>query len=120
MQCDKCQAPIPAGEEESIHGRTVCEECLMDILSPARTCDPWAVRSAQQTMATMADGVPQLTPRQERILALLAGSDGLAPDDLARQLGLKAQDVERELATLRHLEKVRGALVAGRKVFRPW
>ena len=119
MQCDKCQAPIPPGEEETIHGRTVCEDCLMDILSPARTCDPWAVRSAQQTMDTMA-GTVHLNPNQERILALLAESDGLALAELAERLGLKVQDVEREIAALRHMEKVRGALKDGHKIIRLW
>lgn len=54
----------PSGKEESIHGRTVCEECLMDILSPARTCDPWAVRSARQTMVSLHSFLvapPQIT-----------------------------------------------------------
>ncbi len=119
MRCDKCQAPIPPGEEESIHGRTVCEECLMDILSPARTCDPWAVRSAQQTMDTMAGGA-QLTPNQERILAILRETGGASLVDLAQRLASKPHAVEREIATLRHMEKVRGALIEGRKIFRLW
>ena len=47
MICDKCQDNIEEGEERELHGRTLCEDCYMDTLSPPKACDPWAVHSAK-------------------------------------------------------------------------
>jgi hypothetical protein len=33
---------------------------------------------------------------------------------------MKPADLEREIATLRHMEKVRGELIVGKKIIRPW
>jgi hypothetical protein len=33
---------------------------------------------------------------------------------------MRPADLERELAVLRHVEKIRGALREGRKIIRPW
>lgn len=41
MQCDRCKNVIEEGEEREHAGRILCEDCYMDALSPARTCDPW-------------------------------------------------------------------------------
>ena len=43
MNCDKCGSEMKNGEETEHHGQLLCEDCYMDALSPARTCDPWAV-----------------------------------------------------------------------------
>ncbi len=117
MKCEKCQCDIEEGEEIILHGHTLCEDCGMDAMSPARTCDPWAVRSASLTSGT--DG-PHTTPVQDRILSLISESGGMGLNEIAEKLDMKPTDVEREIAALRHMEKVRGALVDGKKVFRPW
>jgi hypothetical protein len=46
MKCDKCNNSINEGEELKLYGQLLCEDCYLDALSPARTCDPWAVHSA--------------------------------------------------------------------------
>ncbi len=117
MHCDRCGDEIPKDEETPHNGRTLCEDCFMDALSPARTCDPWAVRSAGMTRD--ADS-PSLTSTQESILAVLAATGGIGVTELGKKLNLKVTDVEREIAALRHMEKIRGVLRAGEKVFLPW
>ena len=47
MKCDRCREDMEEGEERELHGRALCEDCYMDTLSPAKTCDPWAVHSAK-------------------------------------------------------------------------
>lgn len=117
MKCDKCGCDIAEGEEVIFHGRTLCEDCGMDAMSPARTCDPWAVRSASLTSGH--DG-SKTTPVQDRILSLISERGEMGLVEIAEALDMKTADVEREIAALRHMEKVRGALVEGKKVFRPW
>ncbi len=42
-----------------------------------KTCDPWAVHSAKNTLA--ADGKPQLTPLQQQIYDLIVQEKELTP-----------------------------------------
>lgn len=119
MLCDKCQEPIEAGEEREFKGQQLCEDCYMDVLSPARTCDPWAVHTAK-SIKQQDQGGPQVNPKQQEILDVLRETGGLEPSLLAEKVQLKPSDLEREIAALRHMEKVRGELRDGTKVIRLW
>jgi DNA-binding transcriptional ArsR family regulator len=119
MICDRCGEAIPAGEEMQHFGQTLCEECYMQALSPARSCDPWAVRSAQ-ALSQLVEDYSELSKTQTEILKLLEETGGAEAEMIAKRLGMKLPELRRELATLRHLEKVRGALREGRKVVCLW
>lgn len=116
MKCDHCGALIESGEEREHAGQILCEDCYMDVLSPLKACDPWAVYAAQSMGATAAP----LTKVQNDILALLKESDGLELEVLAEKLGLPLSELQREIAILRHMEKVRAAMQGHRKVIRLW
>ena len=115
LHCDRCGAQVSEAEAHTHLGQTLCEDCYMDALSPARTCDPWAVHSAKAH-----SGVQELTGTQRRILRLLAESGGMPLERLCERLDMKPADVQRDIAALRHMEKVRGALVDGVRVIRLW
>ena len=91
----------------------------MDALSPARTCDPWAIHSAK-TLAEHGGGDVPVNTTQERILAILKEAGEIEYSSLVERLGIKPTDLEREIAALRHMEKVRGKLSKGRKFLVPW
>jgi ribosome-binding protein aMBF1 (putative translation factor) len=91
----------------------------MQIISPSRACDPWAVRSAQ-TLSKMDDSYSDLSESQAAILRALRETGGMEAAVLAGRLQMKLSELERELATLRHMEKVRGAMRAGKKVVILW
>ena len=116
MKCDKCQADIPSGEERDHFGRILCEDCYIDALSPAKPCDPWAVYTAK----SMGDIEHGLTRRQQRILDALKGTQGLEPEALAHRVGLTMDELQREIATLRHMEKIRAAMEGDKKVICLW
>ena len=119
MQCERCKAVIAEGEEQELYGQTLCEDCYMDLLSPAKACDPWAVHSAKRFTAEQGHE-PQLNPLQKGILELLHKEGPIEPDKLSERLQVKRTDMERELASLRHMEKVRGELRDGRRLVRLW
>ena len=116
MKCEKCQADIQDGEERDHFGQVLCEDCYIDILSPAKPCDPWAVHSAK----SMGDTEYGVTHRQQKILDALKGTQGLEPEDLAHRVGLSMDDLQREIATLRHMEKIRAAMAGDKKVICRW
>ena len=119
MQCERCGDLIENGEEREFHGQVLCEDCYMDALSPAQACDPWAVLSAKTFMQHEGNS-PELNATQAKILQILEESGGTEPRILAEKLQMKPSELEREIATLRHMEKVRGELIEGKKVIKLW
>ena len=120
MDCERCGDAIETGEEREFHGQTLCEDCYMDVLSPPRTCDPWAVHSAKSFMAKQGMGDPSLNSTQAKILEVLRETGGIEHGALIERLQIKPSDLEREIAALRHMEKVRGELREGKKFLVFW
>jgi DNA-directed RNA polymerase subunit RPC12/RpoP len=44
--CAKCNKEVEKQQGYEYQGKLSCEDCYMDILSPPKACDPWAVHSA--------------------------------------------------------------------------
>ena len=119
MKCDRCKGDIEKGEDRELHGQTLCEDCYMDALSPAKACDPWAVYSAKSFSKKDGPNV-EITQTQSKILQILKETGGVAPAMISEKLQISPSDLEREIATLRHMEKVRGELREGKKILRLW
>lgn len=118
MKCDRCDKTMEPGEERMLHGQQVCEDCYMDLLSPTRPCDPWATMAAKSA-SQLAEGEEYLTDRQQRILQTLQQGP-MSLEDLAEKSGLEITELERDLATLHHMEKVGGRMAGGQKIFQLW
>ena len=116
MKCQKCGASINADEAMESHGRTVCEDCYIDMAAKPKTCDPWAVYSAKN----LSQSHITLNEKQLEILDYLENNGPIPPERLAEALNLSMDDFEREMAPLRHMEKVRAQLKEGQKVICLW
>ncbi len=116
MKCDRCGTPIEKGEERGYFGEVLCEDCYIDALSPTRICDPWAVYTAKSLSGKDA----MFSEVQQKILQVLQETGGVEIKALAEKLNLKLSDLQRELATLRHMEKVRAEMRGGRRVICLW
>lgn len=119
MQCAKCREEITPGDEREHLGQPLCEDCYMDALSPAKACDPWAVHSAKRFEREQG-GFVQLSRRQKRMLSILEESGGIEPAMLMERLNISPADLEREIATLRHMEKLRAELRDNKKYIVLW
>ncbi len=116
MNCDRCGESVEVGDEKAYNSETLCDDCYMDVLSPTRICDPWAVRHAKLSQDSESD----LTTVQHEIIKILTDTGGAEMAVLEAKLGLKAKEVERNLAALRHMEKIKARPENGRKVFCLW
>lgn len=116
MKCDQCQSPIEKGDEREHAGKLLCEDCYMDALSCVKTCDPWAVYMA----SSMNRNDSALTDMQKKILTTLKETNGIELEPLADRLGIKLSQLEREIATLRHMEKLKAVKEGDKKIFRLW
>lgn len=106
--CDKCGAGIQEGDEVCHGGRTLCDDCAMSAMSPAKACDPWAVKMATGSFKTKADAVATLQGLEKRIYELVAGRGRVASEELPALLGVTMEEVRRAFSVLRHMELLRG------------
>ena len=79
----------------------------MDMVSPPKACDPWAVHSAQ-TFLKGKDKLSTLTPLQTMIVDYIRGKGEAAIEEIVTNLNLTEEEFRREFATLRHMEVLRG------------
>ncbi len=47
MECNKCEVAISDGDEREHKREILCEDCYIDVISPAIVCDPWADYTAR-------------------------------------------------------------------------
>ncbi len=116
MKCELCGAEINEDEAKQIQGQKVCEDCYIDLAAKPKTCDPWAVYSAQNLSSSNIT----VNESQARIMAYLEKNGPTPPEKLAEDMDMSMDDFEREMAPLRHMEKVRAQLQDGRKVICLW
>jgi len=119
MLCDKCKVTIEKGEELELQGQTLCEDCYMDQLSPPRMCDPWAVYTAK-SFSNDSTAEQLLTEQQNKILKVLKETAGIDFEGLVNKLGVNPSELKRELATLRHMEKIKASMRNGKKILVLW
>jgi hypothetical protein len=121
MKCDRCKAAICEGEDHEHLGQCLCEDCYMDMLSPVKTCDPWAVHCAR-SFENLSGGQTHLTDVQKKILSILKETGGLERHELLRRMGggFSDSDLTRAFAALRHMEKARAEKRSDKVFLRIW
>jgi predicted HTH transcriptional regulator len=87
----------------------------MDILSPPKACDPWAVHSAQ-TFLKGKDKLSTLTPQQSKIVHYVREKGEATAEEMIKNLHLTEEELRREFVALRHMEILK-ATKRGDKIF---
>ena len=106
--CARCDKQIEKQQGHEYQGKLFCEDCYMDILSPPKSCDPWAVHSAQ-TFLKGKDKLSTLTLMQMKIVGYVKGKGEITIEEMAQDLHLAEEVIRREFAVLRHMEVLRAA-----------
>jgi len=104
MNCEKCGDSIAPEDAREFAGKSLCDDCYLDVVAMPKTCDPWAVYSAKKTLTQ--DVV--LTADQQRIMDHLKARGPLTLEEICRDLSLSEEDFRNNFATLRHMELARG------------
>ena len=115
MKCMRCQKDFPAEELVELDNRKLCEDCYMDVVSPLKACDPWAVHAAKG--GQQEGGQPQLLPLQEKMLDEIRKRGKIRPAELAGILGVELSELEKNFAILRHMELLRGCKGEDKQVY---
>jgi len=103
MKCQRCGAE--AKELFNLRSLELCEDCYMDLLSPLKSCDPWAVYTARGSANKAAQ---TLLPIQQKILDAVTAAGKITAAALAAELGIAPRELDRQFAILRHMELLRG------------
>jgi hypothetical protein len=107
MNCEKCQNPLEPEENYQHSGRTVCEDCYLELVAIPKTCDPWAVHSAKNT----PDSEKTLLPLHEQLLELMRTRGPLTAEQICAQLSISSDEFRTHFAALRHMELARATKV---------
>ncbi len=106
--CGRCGKAVGAGELLEHAGASVCEDCLMELMNPARACDPWAVKLAKGASKTEADAVASLQGLEKALYELVRKRGRVPRAEAPGLLDATADQVARAFAVLRHMELLRG------------
>jgi hypothetical protein len=115
--CERCGKDIEEQQTYEYLGRVYCEDCYMDILSPPKACDPWAVYTARSSLQGQ-DKFSALTTVQRRIADYVKGKGEASAEEIMETLNLTEQEFKREFAVLRHMEVLRGTKKEASVVYR--
>jgi recombinational DNA repair protein (RecF pathway) len=109
MKCSRCGREMSEGDSYTHRGETLCEDCYLDVRLEVKACDPWAVYSATRSRES-ADfkGTEGLTDLQKEIYALVKRKGKVTREEVIEGLNLSEQEMQTQLATLRHCELVKG------------
>jgi late competence protein required for DNA uptake (superfamily II DNA/RNA helicase) len=109
MKCDKCGEEIKGGDSYAYMGDTLCEDCYLDMRLEVKACDPWAVYSATKFRASSGlKGEEGLTDLQKEIYEIVKRKGKITKEEVIENLNLSEQEMQIQLATLRHSELVKG------------
>ena len=109
MKCDRCGHEIPESDAHTHLGETLCEDCYLDVRLEVKACDPWAVHSATRFRESSGlKGTEGLTEVQKEIYEFVTRKGKVTKEELIENLNLSEQEMQTQLATLRHCELVKG------------
>jgi recombinational DNA repair protein (RecF pathway) len=109
MKCNRCGSDITGRDSYTYRGETLCEDCYLDIRLEVKACDPWAVYSATRSRESAnSKGTEGLSDLQKEIYALVKRKGKVTREEVIENLNVSEQELQTQLATLRHCELVKG------------
>lgn len=109
MKCNRCGREILIENQYLYLGQTLCEDCYIDIRSPVKACDPWAVYAAKQSRQNAGiKGTEGLTEQQQALYAMIKEKGKVTREDIIAKLNITERELQPHLAMLRYCELIKG------------
>jgi hypothetical protein len=117
VQCERCGLLLKEGESYDFHGKVLCEDCYIYESNPPKACDPMAVAAALSIRKQLGQsGASDLTELQKQIYRKIEERGKITREELLIVVKVKTEELEQQLAILRHCELIR-AFKEGDKVY---
>ena len=109
IKCQKCGREISVGDSLTHGAQTLCEDCYIKATHRVQTCDPMATRSALRFRKISGlDASTGLTEQQKAIYEFIKSRGKVTGVELYIKFNLSPQELENQIAILRHCELVKG------------
>lgn len=109
IKCQNCGKTIPEDEVFSTDGKTLCEDCYIDIGHRIRICDPWGERSKKIFRKSHGlEGTEGLTDLQKEIYEYIQENGKATKADLMAKFQLPVAELDNQFAILRHCQLLKG------------
>jgi len=109
VKCQECGCEIAEGDCLISQGKTLCEDCYMDVSQRIKVCDPWGERSKLVFRETHGlTGTEGLSDLQKSIYEFIKTKGKVTKEELAKEFNLKPSILENEFAILRHCQLLKG------------
>ena len=109
IRCQECECEVSRDESLVLGNRFLCEDCYIKTTHRIQTCDPLAVRSAKLFRETSGlEATEGLTELQKAICEYIKSKGKVTAEDLISTFDLSPQELENQLAILRHCELIKG------------
>ena len=117
MKCENCGVDLEENQATAYNGKTLCEDCCFDMMSPTKVCDPIAVHSTLSIRQQNGQqGTEGLTDLQKQIYNTIIQRGQIDRDEMIGKLGMPPEEFQKQFAVLRHCELL-GAFKEGNKVY---
>jgi len=117
VKCQKCGQEISREDGFKRGEQILCEDCYLKATHRIQTSDPFAVSSAKQFRKTSGFKATEgLTELQKAICEFTKSRGRATIEELCTTFHLSPQELENQIAILRHCELVKGQK-EGNKVY---
>jgi hypothetical protein len=109
IKCQNCGKTISEDEVFTTEGKTLCEDCYIDVGHRIRVCDPWGERSKKIFRTSHGlEGTDGLTDLQKEIYEYIQEKGKATRAELMENFKLPAPELENQFAILRHCQLLKG------------
>jgi late competence protein required for DNA uptake (superfamily II DNA/RNA helicase) len=109
IKCQNCGKKVAEEEVFATEGKTLCEDCYIDVGHRIRVCDPWGERSKKIFRTSHGlEGTDGLTNLQKEIYEYIREKGKATRGELMENFKLPAPELENQFAILRHCQLLKG------------
>ncbi|MCX6677798.1 MAG: hypothetical protein NTU95_07640 [Methanothrix sp.] len=109
IKCQNCGKEMTEDEVFATEGKTLCEDCYIDVSHRIRVCDPWAERSKMIFRESHGlEGTDGLTNLQKDIYEYIREKGKATRAELMERFQLPSPELENQFAILRHCQLLKG------------
>ncbi len=109
IRCQNCGKEVSEDDVFTTEGKTLCEDCYIDIGHRIRVCDPWGERSKKIFRESHGlEGTEGLTDLQKEIYEYIESKGKATKAELMEKFKLPASELENQFAILRHCQLLKG------------
>ncbi|MDP2917665.1 MAG: hypothetical protein Q8O16_07045 [Dehalococcoidia bacterium] len=108
MKCSKCGREITQEQAYNYEGKTMCEDCMMEIGLHPKECEPWATYVATHTPGGAGPKSKQgLTDLQKQVHEFIKSKGKITREDVMERFKLSESEMDTQMTALYHSEMVK-------------